>query len=139
MKFSTRTRYALRLMLELASTEDGAFVSLKDIAQKQDISIKYLEQIVIHLTRAELLVSSRGAQGGYRLARKLSEYTPGDIIRAIEGNLAPVACMEQQTNTCTRMQYCKTLGFWHGLHQTLNTYLDSMTLADLDVSDFKAS
>lgn len=135
MKFSTRTRYALRLMVELASGQDSDFVSLKDIAQKQGISIKYLEQIVMLLTRAGLLVSSRGAQGGYKLAKKPSEYTPGDIIRAIEGPLAPVACLGSGLNTCSREKHCQTLGFWLGLQTTLNAYLNSMTLEDLKASD----
>lgn len=131
MKFSTRTRYALRLMIELASTPDNTFISLKDIAQKQEISIKYLEQIVLPLTRAGLIISSRGAQGGYRLTKKPSEYTPGDVIRAIEGTLAPVACLKQLENTCPRKNTCKTLKFWSGLQNNINTYLDSMTLEDI--------
>ncbi|NLC23774.1 Rrf2 family transcriptional regulator [Oxalobacter vibrioformis] len=135
MKFSTRTRYALRLMLDLVSVPAGEFVALKDIAKKQDISVKYLEQIVIFLTRAGLLVSSRGPQGGYRLAKKPSEYTPGDVIRAIEGNLAPIACLEQQPNTCPRAAHCTTLRFWEGLHQATSAYFDSMTLEDLGSSE----
>ena len=131
MKFSTRTRYALRVMVDLASASDDEFVSLKQIAQKQDISIKYLEQIVPYLTRAGLLVSSRGAQGGYRLARKPSDYTPMDIVQAIEGSFAPVYCLTPQASPCSRMANCQTKDFWEGLQQTVNAYLGSMTLEEL--------
>ena len=131
MKFSTRTRYALRLMLELALAEEGGYVSLKDVSRKQEISIKYLEQIVTPLSRAGLVASSRGSQGGYKLTRQPSEYTAGDIIRAIEGNLAPVACLEHAPNSCARAGHCATLKFWEGLHHTINGYLDSTTLEQL--------
>ena len=131
MKFSTRTRYALRVMLDLASASDDDFVSLKQIAQNQDISIKYLEQIVPFLTRAGLLVSSRGAQGGYRLAKKASEYTPMDIVQAIEGSFAPVYCLTPQSSSCSREENCQTREFWQGLQETVNTYLCSRTLEDM--------
>ena len=123
------------MMLDLASGSDDDFVSLKQIAQNQDISIKYLEQIVPYLTRAGLLVSSRGAHGGYRLAKKPSEYTPMDIVQAIEGHFAPVYCLAPQSNPCNRQATCQTMEFWQGLQKTVNDYLGSMTLEDLGVSD----
>ena len=138
MKFSTRTRYALRLMVELALSDRNTFVSLKDVAGKQDISIKYLEQIIPHLTRAGLVTSSRGPRGGYKLAHAPSAYTPGDIIRAIEGNLAPIACLECSPNACARADQCTTLKFWSGLHQSINAYLDSITLEELAHSNKKS-
>lgn len=131
MKYSTRTRYALRLMVELAGAEKEAFVSLKDVALHQEISIKYLEQIVTPLTRAGLVASSRGPQGGYKLTRDPADYTTGEIIRAIEGSVAPVACLDVSPNACPRADGCATLGFWSGLQDVINTYLDSTTLADL--------
>ncbi|MCD8140732.1 MAG: Rrf2 family transcriptional regulator [Planctomycetaceae bacterium] len=131
MKFSTRTRYALRLMLELAAAGGEGYVSLKDVAFHQGISIKYLEQIVSRLIRAGLVASSRGAQGGYRLTRTPAEYTTGDIIRAIEGGVAPVACLEHSPNACPRADGCATLGFWTGLQTAITTYIDTTTLADL--------
>jgi len=118
-------------MLELATAPDNGFVSLKDISQKQNISVKYLEQIVMHLTKAGLVASMRGSQGGYRLTKGQSEYTTGEIIRAIEGNLAPVACLEHEPNTCARSDTCATLGFWQGLQEAMNSYLDGVTLEDL--------
>lgn len=131
MKFSTKTRYALRLMLDLAALDGEEYVSLRDIAARQEISAKYLEQIVRQLARAGLLHSSRGWQGGYRLARTPSEITPGDVVRAIEGKLAVVACLEDQPNACPRAAACPTLDFWDGLRRTMNAYLDGTTLKEM--------
>jgi Rrf2 family protein len=131
MKFSTKSRYALRLMIDLAKITPDGFVSLKEIAGRQGISVKYLEQIVTLLTRAGLLVSSRGPKGGHMLARRPAEYTVGDIIRAIEGRLAPVACLENTPNECGRSGFCEALGFWTGLQKVVNDYLDSVTLEQL--------
>ncbi|MDR0362130.1 MAG: Rrf2 family transcriptional regulator [Planctomycetota bacterium] len=128
MKFSTKSRYALRLMLDLANAGKGEYVSLKDVSERQGISLKYLEQIVSQLARTGLVKSSRGPQGGYRLAKDASQYTPGDVIRAIEGNIAVVACLGDHPNACARSAYCPTLGFWEGMNTLLNNYLDSMTL-----------
>ncbi|MDR1536373.1 MAG: Rrf2 family transcriptional regulator [Planctomycetota bacterium] len=132
MKFSTKSRYALRMMLDLIinSTQDS-YVSLKDVSARQEISVKYLEQIVMQLTRAGLLKSSRGPQGGYMLARPASRYTPGDVIRCIEGRLAVVTCLESDPNPCRRAGFCSTLRFWQGLNQALNQYVDSMTLEEM--------
>jgi Rrf2 family protein len=131
MKISAKGRYALRLMIDLAQYENGDWIALKDIAGRQGISVKYLEQIVSGLSRAGLIRSSRGAFGGYRLIRPASEYTAGEIVRALEGPLAPVACLEQGPNTCLRREVCPTVGVWEGLYNLVNGYLDSILLSDL--------
>lgn len=143
MKISSKGRYALRMMIDIAQHGASGWVSIKDISDRQAISIKYLEQIVASLTKAGLLRSSRGPQGGYMLAKPADQYTAGEILRAIEGNLAPVACLESEVNLCSRQAFCPTLKFWSGLHQVVNNYVDSVTLDQLanacgakDVLDF---
>ena len=131
MKISTKGRYALRLMLDLAENAPESCVSLRDISARQNISIKYLEQIVSLLCKSGLLISIRGAQGGYMLAKKPSEYTVGEILQVTEGNLAPVACLEDAQNRCERYAACVTVGFWEGLYQTIRAYTDRYTLEDL--------
>ena len=115
MRISTKGRYALRLMLDLAEHQGDGCVSLKDVAQRQDISKKYLEQIVPTLSRAGFLLTNRGYQGGYRLARRPEDYTARDILRLTEGSLAPVACLDCEVNTCPRSANCPTLPLWQGL------------------------
>ena len=131
MMISTRGRYALRMMLDLAEYQGDGYVPLKDIARRQDISKKYLEQIIPILNRAELLQTTRGYQGGYRLARKPEDYTLGDILRSTEGSLAPVACLEGDANLCARQADCATLPVWTGLDRVINEYLDGITLQDV--------
>ena len=131
MMISTRGRYALRLMLDLAEHQGNGYVALKDAAQRQDISKKYLEQIIPTLNRFDLLRTTRGYQGGYRLARNPEDYTLGDILRATEGSLAPVACLEADHNTCERQADCATLPIWRGLDKVINEYLDGITLQDI--------
>ena len=131
MKISTRGRYALRLMIDLAVHDTGEYISLKDVSKRQDITVKYLEQIVTALTRAGFLQSQRGNNGGYRLARRPAEYTAGDIIRVMEGDLVPVSCMENDPNQCARSSACVVLPFWEGLSRVINDYVDSVTLQDL--------
>lgn len=131
MKISTKGRYALRLMMDLAANDQSGYVSLKDAAERQDISLKYLEQIAGMLSRAGMLQSGRGAQGGYRLARMPEQYTVGEILRLTEGNLAPVACLAEPANRCERCGECATLDFWTGLYAAVNEYIDRFTLADL--------
>ena len=131
MKASTKGRYALRLMIDLAQHDAGTFTPLRDISERQGISAKYLEQIVVQLSRAGFVRSTRGAQGGYQLSRHPSEYTVGDILRITEGSLVPVACMENDPVTCERAENCVTLPFWRGLLHTINQYVDSVTLEDL--------
>ena len=129
MKFSTRDRYALRLMVELANRPND-LIPLKDISDKQRISLKYLEQIVTPLAKAGLVSSVRGAQGGYRLARPAGEITSGEILRAVEGSTAPVAC-DGIDNSCARSDLCSTVKFWRGLDDVIEKYVDGVTLADL--------
>ena len=131
MKISTKGRYALRMLIDLAENSDGGFSSLKDIAERQEVSKKYLEQIVTVLNHAGFLITGRGYQGGYKLAKSPSEYTVGDILRLTEGNLAPVSCLEQSENTCQRKDFCSTLPVWEGLYEVINNYLDSITLQDI--------
>ena len=131
MMISTRGRYALRMMVDLAEHESDGYVALKEIALRQNISKKYLEQIIPILNQAGLLRTVRGHQGGYRLAKDPSAYTIGEILRATEGTTAPVACLEQSVNTCPRQGICKTLPIWQGLQNVIDNYLDGITLAEL--------
>lgn len=130
MKISTKGRYALRVMLDLAINNDGNFISLKDIANRQEISNKYLEQIIAMLNKAGYLETARGNNGGYKLAKKPSEYIIGDILRATEGDLTPIYCLTEE-GECKRKENCKTYSFWKGLDKTINEYVDSKTLEDL--------
>lgn len=131
MKISTKGRYALRLMIDIAQHSNGETVSLKDISKRQDISLKYLEQIVNLLSKTGFVKSRRGSQGGYKLTRSPEEYTIGDILRVTEGEMAPVSCLEDEVNQCPKAETCPTIGFWKGLYETINNYLDSATIADL--------
>lgn len=131
MKISTRGRYALRFMIDLAQNGKDSYVPLKDISDRQGVSIKYLEQITSLLSKFGLLLSIRGPQGGYRLARDASSYTVGEILRTTEGNMAPVACLETPQNICDRKNVCPTLKVWEGLYKVVNDYLDSITLDQL--------
>jgi len=131
MKISSKGRYALRMMIDIAQHNTGEWISIKDISERQGISIKYLEQIVTNLTKSGLLVSSRGPQGGYMLAKASDKYTVGQILRVIEGNLAPVACLETDVNQCERRSICPTIGFWEGFYNVINNYVDSVTLQDI--------
>ena len=130
MKFSTRDRYALRLMVELANRPND-LIPLKDISDKQRISLKYLEQIVTPLARVGLVKSERGSQGGYRLTKAPADYTAGEILRAIEGSVAPIPCLGSETNECPMSEQCFTLPFWAGLDEVINQYIDSVTLEQL--------
>ena len=131
MKFSTRDRYALRLMAELARYAPGTTVSLKEISERQNLSLKYLEQIVTPLARVGLVKSERGSQGGYRLSRPAAQITAGDILRAVEGEIVPVPCLATSAESCPHRAQCETLGFWEGLNQVINQYIDSATLEKL--------
>lgn len=131
MKISTRGRYALRFMIDLAQHDSTEYTALKDISERQEISIKYLEQITSLLSKFGLLQSVRGPQGGYKLAKKPAEYTVGEILRITEGDLSPVACLAQTENTCPKRKDCPTLDLWSGLNKVINGYLNSKTLEDL--------
>jgi Rrf2 family protein len=128
---STKGRYALRMMLDLGEHDTGEYICLKDISMRQGITVKYLEQIVTALTKAGFLRSQRGNNGGYRLAKRPSEYKVGDILRVMEGSLAPIACLEDPVNQCERAAECQVLPFWKGLGDVVNKYVDSYTLQDL--------
>lgn len=131
MKISTKGRYALRLMLDIALNDAKTPVRIKDIAERQQISDKYLEQIVSSLNKTGFVKSLRGPQGGYRLTKKPEEYTVGMILRLIEGSLAPVACLDDDINNCTRADRCPTLILWEKLYDAISEVVDNITLADL--------
>ena len=131
MKISTKGRYALRLMLDLAINGEDTVVRIKDIAARQEISEKYLEQIIAVLNRAGFVRSTRGPQGGYTLRRRPEEYTVGMILRLTEGSLAPVACVEQEGFACEREAQCATVEVWKRVNQAVNDVVESITLADL--------
>ena len=130
MRISTKGRYALRLMMDIAEHDEAGFVSLKDVASREGLSMKYLEQIAGTLSKSGMLQSGRGAQGGYRLNKSPAEYTVGSILRLTEGNLAPVACMGGE-DRCKGCCECSTPDFWGGLYAVVNEYIDRYTLADL--------
>lgn len=128
--FSTKGRYALRTMADIGSHE--GWVSLGDISERQGISRKYLEQIIALMSKAKLVESQRGKKGGYRLVRPASEYTLGEILRAAEGNLAPVSCLDCSTGIlCPKIESCTTVDIWRDLGKVTSAFLDSKTLADL--------
>ncbi|WP_435644933.1 RrF2 family transcriptional regulator [Butyricicoccus porcorum] len=131
MRISTKGRYALRLMLDLALHDTGENIALKTIAKRQNISGKYLEQIIGMLTKAGFVKSVRGSSGGYRLAKAPEEYTVGDILRLTEGSLVPVACVEEGVETCPKAENCVTLTLWKQLNDAINGVVDHVTLADL--------
>ena len=132
MKISTKGRYALRLMLDLAQhSNEKDYVSIKKVSQRQDISEKYLEQIVAQLGRAKYVQSTRGAQGGYRLTMEPREYTVGMILRQIEGNLSSVSCLEDNVNKCRRCNNCVTLDVWQQINDAVDAVVDNITLQDL--------
>ena len=128
MKISTKGRYALVVMIELAGNSNNEYIPLKDIAERQQISVKYLEKIVAMLNKAGFVQSNRGNNGGYKLVKEPKEYKVGDILRAAEGDLAPTGCV---TENCVRKDKCKTFEFWQGLDKAIERYVDSTTVQDL--------
>ena len=131
MMISTKGRYALRVMIDLAEHPTDGYIPLKLIAERQGISEKYLESIIKLLVRARLLTGLRGKGGGYRLCKSPDQFTTGQILRLMEGSLAPVACLEAGSSPCDRAGECRTLSLWAGLNDVINKYLDQYTLADL--------
>lgn len=131
MRISTKGRYAILLMLDIAQHSNGGNVALKDVSKRQDISLKYLEQIVNTLSRAGFLRSQRGSRGGYKMLRRPEEYTIGDILRVTEKDLAPVSCLEDEVNRCPKVKKCPTIKFWSGLYELINNYLDGTSIADI--------
>lgn len=131
MKISTKGRYAVWVMLDLAMNNTGEYIKVKEIAGRQDISEKYLEQIISVLNKAGYVKSVRGAQGGYKIARDPAFYTVGMILRLTEGSLNPVACLDDEVNECERCDTCETLGVWKELAAAINQVVDGVTIADL--------
>lgn len=131
MIISTRGRYALRVMIDLAEKSDKEYIAMRKIAERQGISLKYLERILPVLAQNNIIEGVQGKGGGYRLTRAPEEYKIGEILRLTEGNLAPVSCLECGAEPCERVGECRTLPMWTKLHSIINEYLDSITLADL--------
>ncbi len=142
MKISTKGRYALRILIDLAINSRDKYISIKEISERQQISIKYMETIVGMLNKGGYLSSLRGHAGGYKLSRSADKIVVGDVLRYIEGPLAPIPCLESGTPNCDRADQCKTLPFWQGLYNTVTEYVDKFTIDDLakmgdnDNSDF---
>lgn len=128
---STKGRYALRLMIDIATYSNGNPVSLKDVSKRQDISIKYLEQVVSLLVKSRLLISVRGNNGGYMLTKDISSYNTFEILSAAEGSLAPVACLQTDINICPRVDGCTTIEYWKGYYDVIKKYTEGVTLLDL--------
>lgn len=131
MKISTKGRYALRLMIDLALNDTGENVSIKAISARQNISTKYLEQIISMLNRAGYVKSERGSNGGYKLTKKPEEYTVGMILRLTEGSLAITTCTEDEQNQCERYGTCPTVHLWEKLNKAISDVVDNITIADL--------
>lgn len=131
MKISTKGRYALRIMTDLAQHGRDEYVSLNEVAKRQEISMKYLEMIVGMLHKSGLVLSRRGKAGGYKLAKKPADYTIGSVLKLTEGSLSPVACLDCETNCCPRAQECITLPMWRELDKLIDNYLESVTVEDL--------
>ena len=129
MKVSTKGRYALRIMIDLAQNDRGSAVAVRDIARRQEVSAKYLELIIAILHKAGLVFSIRGKFGGYRLSRAPEAYTVGSILKLTEGSLAPVACLRERA--CARMRRCAVRSMWERLDRLIDDYLESVTLQDL--------
>lgn len=128
---STKGRYALRVMVDLAKHQDEGFVPLKEIAQRQEISEKYLEAVLKVLVRERILVGLRGKGGGYKLGKPPEQYKVGTILRLTEGELAPVACLESHALPCSRAAQCRTLPMWEKFDQVVTEFFDGYTIADL--------
>ncbi|MCR5309725.1 MAG: Rrf2 family transcriptional regulator [Bacilli bacterium] len=131
MKISTRGRYALRVMIDLVDHSNGEYVPLKEIAERQNISLKYVESIMTNLSKHNLVIGKHGAQGGYKLAKDSKSYTALEILEITEGSLAPVGCLDCKTNKCEMHTYCKTLPMWEGLQKLVQDYFASISLKGL--------
>lgn len=136
MMISTKGRYALRFLVDVAEHQEGGYVPLRDVALRQGISEKYLELVVKELVKGGLLLAARGKGGGYRLNRPLEEYSIKSILERMEGPLAPVACLEPGQDACPRSNGCRTLPLWQGLDKVISDYLAQFTLADLCDKNF---
>lgn len=132
---STRGRYALRVLIDLAEHNNGKYIPMKDVAARQNVSLKYLERILPTLTKGKLIEGVHGKGGGYRLTRSPEDYTVGEILRLTEGDLAPVACLLPDADPCPRVSECRTLKLWKDYYDMTNRYFDSVTVADLIGAD----
>ncbi len=132
---STRGRYALRVMIDLAEHRNGRYIPMKEVAERQEISLKYIERIMPTLTKARLVEGQHGKGGGYMLCREPEDYTVGEILRAAEGDLAPVACLNNDAAPCPRAAECRTLPMWKKFYALTNDYFDGISLAELANSD----
>ena len=135
MMVSTRGRYALRVLIDLSEHNNGSYIPMKDVAARQEISLKYLERILPTLTKAKLIEGVHGKGGGYKLTRAPEDYTVGEVLRLTEGDLAPVACLSPDAEPCERAAECRTLQMWKGFYDMTNKYFDSVTIADLINTD----
>ena len=131
MKISTRGRYAIRILLDIAMHQGSGYVAMKDIARRQQISKKYGDQIGMQLSQSGLLLATRGRQGGYRLIADAKDVTVLQVLRIMEGSLVPVQCMETSPNLCERCSFCMTLPMWTGLNKVVSDYLSGITLQSL--------
>lgn len=135
MMVSTRGRYALRVLIDLAEHNNGSYIPMKDVAARQEISLKYLERILPTLTKAKLIEGVHGKGGGYKLTRSPEDYTVGEVLRLTEGDLAPVACLSADADVCERAAECRTLSMWQGFYDMTNKYFDSIRISDLVNTD----
>ena len=135
MMISTKGRYALRVMIDLAEHHSGEYIPMRDIVKRQQVSQKYMERIMTMLSKADFVAAVHGKGGGYRLNRKPDEYIVGDILRLTEGSLAPVACLECGAAECERADRCRTLPMWKDLNDKITDYFDGITIADLMKKD----
>ncbi len=135
MMISTRGRYALRVLIDLAEHDDGGYIPMRDVVERQELPQKYLERILTVLTKNGLVSGLQGRGGGYRLSRRPQEYTVGEILRLTEGNLAPVSCLECGAAPCNRASECRTLDMWTSFFRITNEYFDGITVADLMKKD----
>ncbi len=131
MLISTKGRYALRVLIDMAEHSGMGFIKLRDIADRQEISEKYLESIVKELVRSNIVVGLRGKGGGYQLSKAPEEIVVGDVLRLMEGSLSPVSCLEGSSMGCPRVSECRTLSFWRGLDDVIRQYIDRYSIADL--------
>lgn len=131
LKISTKGRYALRVMIDLAEQNTGNYITLKEISQRQEISMKYLESIISLLVKGNILLGLRGKGGGYKLAKPSDQITAAEILIITEGSISPIACLDSKTNTCERAGECKTLPMWMELDRRITEYLQSISIADL--------
>lgn len=136
MMISTRGRYALRVLIDMAEHTGEGYIPMKDVADRQNISLKYLEKILPVLTKNDLIIGVHGKGGGYMLTKKPEDYRVGDILRLTEGDLAPVACLECNAEKCERRNDCRTRPMWEKLNNIVNDYFDNITIADLMKNNF---